>query len=386
MLKKLKGSLFARRLFRTRWFWTLRNSLRDLVPRKPADIPIVDDRPVSSDGEYFAEKVVLDWPANCPKPNVGLVRDRREYPYWTKFEHFLENTEIPFRYYEVHRSDWLEEAARFDVILWAPEAATVYDVEESRRKTYILEKNCGKVCFPSFDTLMWNEDKIAQYHLLRLRGFPVIETFISHDLHEILDRTSRLEYPLVTKSSIGAGSMAVELVKDSWQAEAVARSIFSVGGRRTYWPYYRQKNYVYFQKYQVNEGYDLRVIMVGDIALGYYRDVPDGDFRASGMNTVRFGGLPEEAVFLARRVSAEFGEITMAVDMLRDPRDGKFYISELSAMPGIDLLCDLIVDGVRGFYYFDRFDKLRFEAGVYWTPELMLREFLKRKWLSRYPT
>jgi glutathione synthase/RimK-type ligase-like ATP-grasp enzyme len=336
-------------------------------------------------GEKLAEKVIMDWPVTCPKPSVGLVRDRREYPYWTKFERFLKNNEIPFRYYEVHRSDWMAESAQFDVILWATEEAAVYTVEESRRKTYSLEKISGKLCFPSLDTLMWNEDKIAQYDLLRIRGFPVIETFISHDLHEILDKTRRLEYPLVTKSSTGAGSMAVELVKDSRQAEAISKSVFSVGGRKTYWPYFRQKNYVYFQKYQINEGYDLRVIIVGDLALGYYRDAPKGDFRASGMNTVRFERLPEDAVTLARKVSKEFDEITMAVDMLRDPRDGNLYITELGAMPGIDLLCDLVVDGVMGYYYFDHLDTLKFQPGAFWTPELMLREFFRKKWIPRYP-
>ena len=358
----------------------VRNYAKLILSQSPQRYPHVDDR----DQLEMAEKVLIAWPKHCPKPRVGLVRDRREYPYWTKFERFLKNNQIPFDYYEAHRSNWLAAAGQFDVILWVPEEAVVYFMEEIRRKTYILEKFCGKVCFPSFDTLMWYEDKLTQYELLRMNHFPVVETFISHDLAEILKKLSQLEYPLVVKSSIGAGSMTVELAKDSRQAERISKTIFSRVGRMTCWPYLRQKDYVYFQKYQPNEGYDLRVIVVGNMVAGYYRDVPKGEFRASGMHTERWEAIPEDAIRLGRKVAKKFDAIAMAVDMLRDPRDSKFYITELGAAFTIDTLSDLIVDGVKGIYVFDSSDEYSFQPGNYWTNELILREFFEKKWFSRF--
>lgn len=376
MLKNIKSSLLIRKLYRTRWFWTIRNGVKNLVQRDPVSYPIMDDR----DELDATEKVLLVWPEHYPKPKVGLVCDRREYPYWTKFERFLKDNQISFDYYEVHKSNWLASARQFDIILWAPEESTNYVLEEGRRKTYILEKFCNKVCFPSFDTLMWNEDKLTQYELLRMNNFPVVETFISHDLNETLKKLPQLEYPLVAKSSTGAGSAGVELVKYRRQAERISKTIFSGVGRTTFWPYFRQKNYVYFQKFQPNEGYDLRIIVVGDIVMGYYRDVPKGEFRASGMNIVRYEALPEDAMKLGRNVAKKFDEVVMAVDMLRDPKDGKLCITELSAMPTM-IIDDLVLAGI---YIFNSLDEYSFQPCNYLAHELVLKEFFVKKWFSRF--
>ena len=168
MIKEAKSRVFVRKLYRTRWFWILRNFIRGIFQQSPIVHPIVDDRQQLDMDEMKAEKIIIDWGDQCLKPRVGLVRDRREYPYWTKFERFLKNNQIPFEYYTVHNSNWVAAAEKFDVILWATEEATSYNVEESRRKVYILEQLLGKTCFPSFDTLMWNEDKITQYELLKI--------------------------------------------------------------------------------------------------------------------------------------------------------------------------------------------------------------------------
>ena len=380
MLNYFRSTLWARKLYRQRWFITLRNFAKLAFPKPPQHRLEIDDR----DQLNSAEHVLIAWPEHCPKPRVGLVRDRREYPYWTKFERFLNNNQIPFDYYEVHQSNWLKAARQFDAILWVPDGATVHLVEEIRRKTYILEKFYDKVCFPSFDTSMWNEDKITQYELLRMNNFPVVETFISHDLCEILKELPQLEYPLVAKTSTGAGSAGVELVKDSRQAVRLAKTIFSAVGRATFWPNFRQTDYVYFQKFQPNEGYDLRVIVVGDIVMGYYRDVPKGEFRASGMQTDRYAALPADAIKLGRELARKFDEVVIAVDMLRDPSDGKLYITELAATPTMYNDDSVYVDGVKGIYAFDSLGEYKFQPFNCLANELILREFFEKKWFSRF--
>ena len=59
---------------------------------------------------------------------------------------------------------------------------------------------------------------------------------------------------------------------------------------------YRQKNLVCFQEFIPNDGYDIRVIVVGNQIFGFYRKVPQGDFRASGMNIEEMRELPVEAM------------------------------------------------------------------------------------------
>jgi|SRR5271157_4275758 len=380
MLNNLRSTTLAKKLYRNQFGKTARNFLKLSLQKKPKNFPLVDDR--KQLGE--ADKILIDWPKNCPKPMIGLVRDRRLHPYWTKFERFLLNNDLMFDYYNVHKSNWAEESNRFPVILWIPDTANPIMLEEIKRKIYILEKSYGKICFPTFDTLMWYEDKITQYQLLREHHFPIIDTFISYDLSEILETLPKLKYPLVAKSSFGAGSMDVELVKDSYQAEKIAKNIFSPGGRTTQFPYLRQKNYVYFQKYQKNEGYDLRVIIIGDIVVGYYRDVPKGDFRASGMHTERYVSLPEDAIKLARDIASKLDEVVISVDMLRSTEDGKLYINEIGPFVDIDRLGDLMVDNKNGFYIMNSDNEINFQSGNFWTNEFILREFLIRKWISKF--
>jgi glutathione synthase/RimK-type ligase-like ATP-grasp enzyme len=371
----MKSSIFIKKLNRTRWFWTFRNLIKTLVQKSPQDYTIHDD----SAQLDSADLVLIPWPENQPKPKVGLVQDRMYPPYWTKYERFLKNNSFPFKHFDVHRSDWLSESKQFDVIIWGCEGVSP-DIEEHKRKTFILEKYCAKVCFPSFETLMWNEDKIFQYEWLRLFNFPVTETFISHSCAEVLDRIHQLDYPLVTKVHVGAGSLGVELVKNCREAQIIARQIFSPVGRSTYWPFYRQKGFVYFQKFQPNEGYDLRVIAVGDKVFGYYRDVPKDEFRASGMGLVRKGALPEDAVELAMQLIKKLDLVIASVDMLRDPA-GELHIIEVSANITVETPGQLHVDGIPGAYLFDSSGKFHFEPCKLWIQELALKDFFSR-WIQ----
>lgn len=211
--------------------------------------------------------------------------------------------------------------------------------------------------------------------------FPVIETFISHSAPEALEKIQQLDYPLVTKVPVGAGSLGVELVKNAGEADAIVRQAFSPVGRTVYWPYFRQKDYIYFQKFTPNEGYDLRMIAVGNKVLGYYRDVPKGEFRASGMGIVRKGTLPDDAVQLAMDMIKKLDLVIAAIDMLRDS-NGKFHIIEMSPLIQVDTPGQLHVDGVPGAYVFNSSGKFAFEPGKFWIQELALKEFFER-WLLK---
>ncbi len=286
------------RLTRTRRYMMARNALKELLPAR-----FPESRPVDDGAELEgAEQVLLAWPESVPKPRVGLVRDIDDYPYWTKYRRFLRANEIPYEIYDLHRSTWLLDAQRFDMVLWRP-SSYPYELEECRRKFHILERELDMVCYPSFAEAQLYEDKITQYELLRHHGLPVIETFVSNSEPETLEYLRSCAYPLVWKLTAGSGSYGVELAPDRRTAERWVRRVFDFAGRRTYWPYVGQKNYVYLQRFIPDATYDLRVIVIGSMVFGYYRDVPRGEFRASGMGSVRWGALPLEAMRIARRVA-----------------------------------------------------------------------------------
>ena len=186
----------------------LRNALKELLPGRFPEPGPVDD---SADLEE-AEPVLLAWPDGVPKPQVGLVPDIDEHPYWTKYRRFLRANGIPFEIYDIHRSTWLREAQRFDMVVWRP-SSYPYELEECRRKVHILERELGMVCYPSLAEAQLYEDKITQYELLRHHGLPVIDTFISSSEAETLEHLATCNYPLVWKLTAGSGSLGVELLR-----------------------------------------------------------------------------------------------------------------------------------------------------------------------------
>ncbi len=367
------------RLTRTRRYLLLRNAAKELLPRRfPEPGPVTHDPELEE-----AEPTLMDWPAGVRKPRVGLVRDVDPHPYWTKYRRFLQANDIPFAIYDIHRSSWLRDAESFDMVIWRP-MSYPYELEECRRKAYILEAQLGMICQPSVAEVQLYEDKITQWELLKHHALPVVETFISSSQEETLDYLARCEYPLVWKITAGSGSLGVELVRTRRTAERWARRVFGSRGRRTYWPYVGQKNYVYLQRFVPNAGYDLRVIVVGSTVLGFYRDVPRGEFRASGMNTMRFEPPPEESIRLARRVAAALDLTYVGVDMIADSKSHDLRIIEASVFTGVYNSHQLCRDGVPGAYVFDGHgDEYRFVPMRVWPQELALKAVLERRWTAR---
>lgn len=366
------------RLTRTRRYWLLRNAVKQLLPKRFSEHGPFEDGPELE----VAEHVVLDWPADVRKPHVGLVRDVDIYPYWTKYRRFLQANDIPFEIYDIHRSSWLRDAQRFDMVVWAPMSCP-YELEECRRKFHILEDTLGMLCYPSFAEAQLYEDKITQYELLRYHDLPVIDTFVSHSEAEAIEHLATCDYPAVWKIAAGSGSLGVELLRTRRTAERWVRRVFDFAGRRTYWPYVGQKNYVYLQRFVPNASHDLRAIVVGSMVFGYYRDVPAGEFRASGMHLVRWGSLSPAAMHLARRVAQALGLPCVAVDMLTDATGDALCIIEISSFPQIQTPDQLRLGGVPGAYVFDGpGDVHTFVPMRVWLQELALKLVLETHWLT----
>lgn len=354
----------------------LQQHLRASLIKAPRRLPIVDD----ADYVNTVPPVLLDWPEGIPKPRLGLVVDRGPAPYWTRFRRFLDENSIPYELFDVHASDWLEKAKKFDGIIWRPASSPV-GLEEARRKIYVLERKLGKIIFPSFSAVQFYEDKIMQYDVLKELGFPIIETFISNDHNEALAYIQQCSYPFVDKIVTGSASVGVKRIDSEKQALKVVNHAFSPGGRLTYWPYLRQKNYVYFQKFEPNEGYDLRILVIGAQVFGYYREAPERDFRASGMGQVHWKELPDDALEIAASVADQLDIEMLAVDFLRR-QDGTLAIIEVSPFIRVDTPGQLKVNGVPGIYDKQPDGTYLFRQGEFWPQEVALVEFLHRRWIT----
>jgi glutathione synthase/RimK-type ligase-like ATP-grasp enzyme len=367
------------RLRHTREYVIAKNAVKRLAPNRFKGPLPIDDSGDSALLSLPARR--MDWPEGVPRPSVGLVMDTDDPPYWTKYRRFLEANRIPYLLYDIHRSDWRHRAADLDVVLWRP-MSVPSELDECRRKIWLLESVLGVTCYPSLAEALIYEDKLLQYELLDEFGLPVVPTFVSHSETEALAFAASLTYPAVWKVACGASSLGVELIRDRRAAERRIRRAFSFAGRRTIWPYAPQKDYVYLQHFQPNAGYDLRVMVIGDAVLGYHRAVPPGDFRASGMDTTYHRAIPQGAMLLARRVRDALRVTALGLDMLADPEERRFAIIEISLFTQIKDAFRLEIDGVSGSYRYEE-GAYRFVPGPVLPHDLVLEELLTTRWIRR---
>src|SRR5690606_22864495 len=138
---------------------------------------------------------------------------------------------------------------------------------------------------------------------------------------EAIDFVNSSKFPIISKLSTGSASFGVEKLNNKGQALSVISKVFSDKGKKTYFPFERQKNYVYFQEFIEDAKFDLRIIVIDDILFGYYRYPNKGDFRASGAGIYEKKEIPEAAMELAFKVKAHYGTSCLATDFLYSEKE-----------------------------------------------------------------
>jgi len=329
-----------------------------------------------------AEKILLKQPVNI---RVGLVRDADNYAdeglikeraSFPKYERFLKENNISYEYYDPYTSDWMEKAKQFDLVIWRTDSTpSAQSIAES--KIYILEK-MGKKCFPSYDEVWSYEDKIRASYLYELYNFPSIPTFISHSKKDTLSYLKGVSYPIISKISTGSSSYGVDKIENFSEAKKIVNQVFSYKGKKTYFDYINQKDYVYFQDFIDDATYDLRIMCVGNSLFGYYRYPNKGDFRASGAGNYEKKEIPVEALELAYNVKEKFGTTFLVTDVLYSTKHSKFLIIESSIFIGVDTCEQLSINGVAGRYKRYETNKYTFEPGKFWVQELTLKNFIEQ--------
>jgi len=326
-----------------------------------------------------AEYVKINWPKENKKPYVGLVKDFLHYPftpwiaYWPKYQRYLEHNNIPYEFFNIYSSNWLEKSKKFDIIIWHTESEPAAQWN-AKTKIYLLEKHLGKQCHPTFGEVWCYEDKIRQYYLFKINNIPAVDTFISNEREESFGFVESAKYPIVSKIATGSGSSGVELITNKRMARKYIDKVFG-SGRGTYWTYLKQKNYVYFQEFISNALYDLRIIIIGNRYFGYFRHRTKNDFRASGSGILEKKAIPKEALLLAKEVKEKLEATTLAVDVIKSEDQGEYKVIEASIFVRVDTAEQLKVDEIAGYYEYCN-DDFVFKPGKYWIQELSLNEVM----------
>ncbi len=372
MLTSLKEKKFVKKIVKNPTY----NFLRQYFPM--ADWSYTDDRDKLA--EISAEVIRIEWPEGKEKPKIGIIKDFGLYPRWTKYCRFLDNNSFEYDFFNIHAHDWIENSGKFDLFIGLP-SSEYYHLDEIRIKYYVLETLLGKTCYPSLGHVNLYEHKSLEAYISKAFDLPFAKTYVSHDKKDALQLVEKLTYPLVSKIVPSSGSVGIELVRDQKHGRRIVEQAFSSRGRRIHLAYLRQKNYIYFQDYIPYDGYDIRVIVVGNWVFGYYRKALEGDFRASGMDRIEKRSLPEKSMKIALELNEVIKSPQLVVDMLHG-LDGEYYIIEVSPFCKMEKPEQLSIDDVPGVYIFDE-GAFHFEKGRFWAHELALREFFLKDFLPK---
>jgi glutathione synthase/RimK-type ligase-like ATP-grasp enzyme len=349
---------------------TFRQFLRQTITK------VVGEKPIPAGAVLESADVInFHWPKNIEKPKVGLVEDFGPYASSPKYERFLSHNKIPFEYYDIHKSSFIPRSKDFDLIIWRT-GSSFADQYEAKSKIEFLEKELDLTIFPSASEIWFYEDKVRQQWLFQEYQIPTIKSFVSFSKEETLEYLETCNYPIVSKEATNSGSEGVYLIKNKKQAVRFCNKVFGPGHRTVNHTYFRQKDYVLFQEYIRDYQHDLRVIIIGNNYFGYYREVPKGDFRASGAGILKKEDIPNDALYFAKSVKEKLPDTHyLSVDMLKDRRDDQYYVIEVSLFNRVSSSDRLVVNGIPGKYVFTE-NQFKFFPGRVWVQELVLIEFL----------
>lgn len=330
--------------------------------------------------------LLLDEDIVGEKPFIGIVKDKNnlkigegEYvnprASYLRYERFCKNNGISYEFYDIARSDWKKEAEKYDIIVYhSPSNPSIQEMVES--KILILEKFMSKTCFPSFHEVWQYEDKIRADYLYKHYNLPGIPTIVTHSKEEVLELIEKIKYPFISKTSIGSASTGVIKINDKKEALNLVNKIFSYKGLKSQYIYKAQKDYLYIQEFIDDATFDLRIILIGNKAFGYYRYPNAGDFRASGSGNYEKKAIPIEALQLAIKVRNTLQSRLMGVDLMYSEKAKQYYIIETSLFNQLDTPRQLEIDGVAGYYDISDIENIVFKEGEFWVQELLLKELV----------
>ncbi len=230
-------------------------------------------------------------------------------------------------------------------------------------------KKMGIRVFPDYDTAWHFDDKIAEYYYLQAVDAPVPKSYIFYDVKSC---TSWLKlqntYPLIAKLRCGSGSNNVKMIRNYSDALKHTKRMFGRGYKNVPSIFFKTKSnlksagncktilkrakripdfiqtytharmlpgergYTYFQEFIPNDGYDIKIVVVGDKLSFIARNVRKGDFRASGGGTLFFDRnlVTPDIINTAFETSDKLGFQCMGYDYVVDNRTNKPYIIEIS--------------------------------------------------------
>jgi len=319
---------------------------------------------------------------------------------------YCQKNQIEYQLVDCYQNDIIEVMRDFDILLWSWNLSHFESLQFARELIFSLE-TMGKIVFPNFKTSYFYDNKVGQKYLLESIDAPCIPSYVFYTKKDALEWIDKTSFPKVFKLSGGAGSMNVKLCHTKKEAEKFVNIAFGKGfplvDRKTllkdkfikfkekpsstttlnllkamvriFVPTKKEKyltnakGYIYFQDFVPQNNFDIRIITIGDKAIGMKRLCRDGDFRASGSGKIVYdkNQIPEECIKISFDISKKLSFQCMAYDYIFD-ENNKPLVVEMSYH-----FAPYVYDDCQG-YWNENLDW--FDAKI--NPQNMIIEFLTK--------
>lgn len=260
---------------------------------------------------------------------------------------------IEYKLVNVYQSDIIQQVKGCTHFLWHWSHGDAQALKFARQLIQSIEK-MGIISFPSTNECWHFDDKLGQKYLLEALNAPVIPSYVFYSKDAAKKWVDTKSFPIVFKLRGGAGSANVKLVCNRKHAYKLINKSFSNGfrpinnnidlnitikkifqgkiqllstlkliGRFLYKTNFEKLKgneigYIYFQEFIPNNSFDIRIIVIGDKAIGIKRMVRKNDFRASGSGIIAYDKdqVDMNCLKIAFEVTRKLEAICMAYDFV----------------------------------------------------------------------
>lgn len=263
----------------------------------------------------------------------------------------------------------IKELMDFDIVLWHYSNYSFKDMLMAKNILFTLEDQ-GKIVFPSFKDAWHFDDKLAETYLLESINAPIPQSFYYYNLDDLEQAISNKEvsFPIIAKLRNGSGSHNVKKLNNAEELISYGKKMFTSGlssapsliykassniksskslktfvNRAKRIPKFLrslsnakkfnvERGYVYLQDFVPNEGYDLKIVVVGDKLSFIGRNIRQGEFRASGGGDLFYDKdkVTQNVINSAFKASDDLGFRCMGYDYVVNSKTAEGKIIEIS--------------------------------------------------------
>lgn len=220
-------------------------------------------------------------------------------------------------------------------------------------KEMALRNYLGKMIFPNLVEHQIYEAKRVLTYFLQSNAVPHPRTFITYSREEAAGFVEGCELPQVFKTTNGAGSSGVEIIRTRSQARQLVKVLFDAHYVNRTLNDYRDIDYGYLllQEFLPNVR-EFRIMKVGDSWFGHEKAKLAEQAFMSGSGVNLWTPPPLDLLDFCDAIAARFGFNTMCFDVFLT-ETGHYLINELQAWFGSYNPSQMYIDGVPGRYVKD---------------------------------